>query len=323
VDRARLAGTGFALLSAASFGVMPVLTKVVYADGAGTVGVLSVRFTLAAVALLGLARLRRERLPTGRTLVGLLLLGGVGYVTESLTYFLALERISASLTALLLYFYPALVVLLSAVLTRRSPRPLALACVVAATAGTALTVGRLEGGQSSGVLLGLASALSYSVYIVVSSRVGAGTGAFATSAVVMAGAAVVYDVLAVASGARLPHSPTAWSALVGVALVGTVVAVTAFFAALRRLGPGDTAVVSTAEPVVSVAVAALVLGERLGPLQACGAVLVLLAVVVLARLDPAQAGGATDAAGAADPARAGSRRSRRGASSSAAASNQA
>jgi drug/metabolite transporter (DMT)-like permease len=317
VDGGRLAGTGFALLSAGSFGVMPVLTKVVYADGAATVGVLSVRFTLAAATLLLLARLRGERLPTGRTLVGLLLLGGVGYVTESLAYFLALERISASLTALLLYFYPALVVLLSAVLARRAPRPVALVCVGAATAGTALTVGRIEGGQSSGVLLGLAAALSYSVYIVVSSRVGAGTGPFATSAVVMAGAAVVYDVLAVATGARLPHSPTAWSALVGVALVGTVVAVTAFFAALRRLGPGDTAVVSTVEPVVSVVVAALVLGERLGPLQACGAALVLAAVVVLARLDPAQAGGA------ADPARAGSRRSRRGASSSAAASNQA
>jgi drug/metabolite transporter (DMT)-like permease len=95
-----------------------------------------------------------------------------------------------------------------------------------------------------------------------------------------------YDVLAVSTGAALPRSTAGWSALVAVALVGTVVAVAAFFAALERLGPADTSVVSTAEPVVSVLVAALVLGERLGPLQVVGGVLVLVAVVVLARLSP-------------------------------------
>ena len=44
---------------------------------------------------------------------------------------------------------------------------------------------------------------------------------------------------------------------------------------------------STVEPVVSVAVAGLVLGERLLPLQVTGGVVVLLAVGVLARLRPA------------------------------------
>lgn len=282
----RLAGVGLALLSASAFGVMPVLTKVVYDDGVGPYGVLSVRFTLGALVLLALARARGERLARGRALVPLLVLGGVGYALQSLCYFSALERVSASLTALLLYFYPALVVVLTAVLVRRAPSRTALVCVVVATAGTALTVGPLEGGQVTGVLLGLAAALVYAVYIVLSSRVVSGTGHFATSAVVMGGAAVSYDVLAVSTRAALPRSAGGWSALVAVALVGTVVAVAAFFAALERLGPADTSVVSTAEPVVSVLVAALVLGERLGPLQAAGGVLVLAAVVVLARLVP-------------------------------------
>lgn len=286
MDRTRLVGVALALLSAASFGVMPVLTKVVYDDGAGFAGVLSVRFTLAALVLLVLARLRGEVLPRGRTLLALLALGGLGYALQALCYFLALERISASLTALLLYCHPAVVVLLAALLTRQAPRRTAVVCVVVATAGTALTIGPVQGGQTSGVLLGLSAALVYSVYIVVSSRTVSGTGPLATSSVVLAGAAVVYDVFAVSTSARLPGSLPAWAALVGVALVGTVVAVAAFFAALARLGPGDTAVVSTAEPVVSVGVAALALGERLGPVQVAGGVLVLVAVVVLARLSP-------------------------------------
>lgn len=63
--RRRLLGVGFALLSAACFGVMPVLTKIVYADGAQPVGVLAVRFTLAALILLALARLRGTRCHAG------------------------------------------------------------------------------------------------------------------------------------------------------------------------------------------------------------------------------------------------------------------
>lgn len=286
MDRTRALGVGLALLSAGSFGVMPVLTKVVYDDGADVFGVLSVRFTVAAGVLLALALLRGEALPRGRTLLALMLLGGVGYVVESLCYFLALERISAGLTALLLYFYPAVVVLLTAVLVRRLPRPTALACVAVATVGTALTLGPLGGGQLTGVLLGLAAAGTYALYIVLSSRVTSGTGPFATSAVVMGSCALVYDLLAVSTGADLPRRASAWLALLLVALVGTVVAVAAFFAALERLGPADTSVISTFEPVVSVAVAAAALGERLGPLQVAGGVLVVLAVLVLARLQP-------------------------------------
>ena len=284
-DDRRVLGIVLALTSAASFGVMPVLTKVVYDDGAEPVGVLAVRFAIAAVVLQVLARTRREVRPTGRTLALLAGLGGIGYVGQALCYFFALERISAGLTSLLLYVYPALVVVLGAVVLRDRPRPLAVGCVVVATLGTALTIGPVAGGQISGVLLGLAAALVYAVYILVSSRV-TDVGPFATAAWVLTASAVVMGVLALATVPRLPSSATAWLALVGVALIGTVVAVTTFFAALALLGPSDTAVVSTVEPVVSIAVAGLVLGERLGSLQLAGGVVVLLAVGVLARTRP-------------------------------------
>ena len=284
-DDRRVLGIVLALTSAASFGVMPVLTKVVYDDGAEPVGVLAVRFAIAAVVLQVLARTRREVRPTDRTLALLAGLGGIGYVGQALCYFFALERISAGLTSLLLYVYPALVVVLGAVVLRDRPRPLAVGCVVVATLGTAFTIGPVAGGQSSGVLLGLAAALVYAVYILVSSRV-TDVGPFATAAWVLTASAVVMGVLALATGPRLPSSATAWLALVGVALIGTVVAVTTFFAALALLGPSDTAVVSTVEPVVSFAVAGIVLGERLGSLQLAGGVVVLLAVGVLARTRP-------------------------------------
>src|SRR5689334_6338563 len=265
---------------------MPVLTKVVYDDGVGPLGVLSVRFTLAAIVLLVLARLRGEAMPRGRQLRALVLLGGVGYVLESLCYFSALERISAGLTALLLYVYPALVVVLSAVLLHQRPRPALVIAVATAFLGTLLTIGPAAGGEAVGVLLGLGAAASYAIYIVISSRETAGVGPFVTAGVIMASCGVVYDVLAVAAGAPLPHTPRAWLALLTVALVCTVIAVAAFFGALALLGPSDTAVVSTLEPVVSVLAAAAFLGERLSAVQVAGGVLVLAAVTVITRLAP-------------------------------------
>ncbi len=285
--RRRLLGVGLALISAASFGVMPVLTKVVYDDGADPIGVLAVRFAIAAAVLLALAKVRREPLPTGRPRTMLLALGGIGYVGMSLCYFFALERISAGLTSLLLYFYPALVVVLGALLMRDRPRPVALAAVAVATVGTVLTIGPVGGGQRLGIALGLGSALVYATYILVSSRVH-GVGPFAMSATVLLAGAGVMGVLALITRPQLPSETGAWLALAGVALVGGVVAVTAFFAALALLGPSDTAVISTVEPVVSIGVAALVLGERLGAVQVAGGVVVLLAVVVLARLRPVE-----------------------------------
>jgi drug/metabolite transporter (DMT)-like permease len=280
--RRRLTGVALALVSAAGFGVMPVLGKVAYDDGAEPVGVLAVRFALAAAALLVLARLLGQPLPRDRRLGALALLGGVGYVGQALCYFFALERISAGLTSLLLYVFPALVVVLSALLLRERPRPLQAGCVALALAGTALTIGPVSGGQGSGVALGLGAALVYAVYIVASSRV-TGVGAVAMAAVVLGAAAVTTGGLAAVARPALPSSATAWLALVGVALLGTVVAVTAFFGALALLGPSDAAVLSTVEPVVSVAVAGLVLGERLSSTQVAGGAVVLLAVAVLAR----------------------------------------
>ena len=109
-------------------------------------------------------------------------------------------------------------------------------------------------------------------------------GALATAATVLSAAAVSTSLLDALTRPALPQTAPGWLALVAVALVCADVVVTTFFGALALLGPSDTSVVSTVEPVVSVAVAGLVLGERLSPLQVAGGAVVLLAVATLARL---------------------------------------
>jgi len=65
--------------------------------------------------------------------------------------------------------------------------------------------------------------------------------------------------------------------------LSTVVAMITFFAGMARLGAADAATLSTLEPVVTVLLAALFLGEEVGGWQLAGGAIILTAVIVLAR----------------------------------------
>ncbi|MGH8803029.1 MAG: EamA family transporter, partial [Casimicrobiaceae bacterium] len=67
------------------------------------------------------------------------------------------------------------------------------------------------------------------------------------------------------------------------ALVSTVVAITLFFAGLARVCATRAATLSTVEPIVTVVLGALILDERITPVQVGGGALILAAVWMLAR----------------------------------------
>ena len=57
----------------------------------------------------------------------------------------------------------------------------------------------------------------------------------------------------------------------------------AFFAGLKRVGPATASIASTLEPVVTVFLAWLLLGETLAPAQIAGGAIVLASAALLAR----------------------------------------
>jgi drug/metabolite transporter (DMT)-like permease len=271
------------VLSGAAFGALAIFAKIAYDHGADPISVLFVRFLIAGACMVGIMRVRRQQLPRGRLLLALVLLGGVGYVVESLAYFVALTMASAALVALLLYVYPAIVTVLAALLLRQRMTPLKITAVVVALAGTALTIGRAGGGEPLGIVLGLLSAVAYALYILCSSQVAPRAGALPSATVVMLSAAVVFGVIVVVRGASFPTAPAGWAAIVALALVSTVVAIVAFFAGLERIGPAEASTISTVEPVVTVALAAAILGESITVQQIAGGAMILTAVLLLAR----------------------------------------
>lgn len=269
--------------SAAGFGAMAIFARQAYADGADVTAVLFLRFAIASVVMTALMLLGRRRWPRGRNLLILAVMGGVGYVGQSFAFFSALNYASAGLVALLLYLYPFLVTALGAIFLGERLSAGRFLAVLAALAGTALTLGGGIAGQPLGVALGVGAALIYSVYILVGSRVLATEDALAAATVVMIAAAFVFGGLSLLGAPRFPSGPAGWVAVVAIALVSTVVAMVGFFAGIRLLGAADAATLSTLEPVVTIVLAAILLDEPMLPQQLLGGAIILAAVVWLTR----------------------------------------
>lgn len=280
-------GVALCLLSAAGFGAIAVLTKLAYAAGARPLPLLTVRFALAATilwVLLACSRRARPTLRPSRRLAGAGLGLGALYALESGFFYAALGRGSATAVELLLFTYPALVVVGARVLGREELSGRRLGAVALASAGIALLL--LGGGAGAGAVapaaatLGLAGALAYATYVLAVDRLGPAAGpALLLPALLCTGATVCFAVAAAATDElSLPPRIAPWGWALLLALIGTALPIAAFVAAVGRLGPGRASIVSTIEPAVTAMLAFFVLGDRLGPLQLTGGALLVLAV---------------------------------------------
>jgi len=237
-----------------------------------------------AAVLLRTGRWRALRGLSRRVVLTGLALGAAGYSLQSGLYFAAIGRLDVSLVALLLYTYPAFVTIAALALGRLAPSPRIAAALTLASAGLVLVLVAAGTGafDVTGALMAIGASLTYTTYILVSDGIVGAVDPFALALLVLTGATVSFSVAGLATGSidfALPAE--AWLWLVLIALVSTVVAVSAFFAGLRRVGPSEAAILSTFEPPVTVALAFAVLGERLSVVQLAGGALVLAAVVLL------------------------------------------
>jgi drug/metabolite transporter (DMT)-like permease len=278
----RLTGILLIAISAASFGTLAIFGRFLYADGMDTFTMLFLRFSLAAAFMALILLLRRERFPREKVFLQLVGMGALGYVGQSFSYLSAIKYASAGLVALLLYLYPMFVFILSVIVLREKVTSLKVIALVLALLGTALTVDP-KGGQLTGILLAIAAALIYSVYIIVGTNVMKHVSPVQSSLVIFASAGVVYGILMAVNGIHLPTSGTGWLGIAGIVLVATVIPVAAFLAGLERIGPTNAAMLSTLEPVVTVLLAGLLFGERLGTVTILGGCLILVAVILLTR----------------------------------------
>ena len=310
MDRRRAIGVALILVSACGFGSGALFAKPVYATGVGWLVLMPWRFLIGAGlawAWLLLSPQRRHGLRRlDRRLAVTSLALGVLYVGNSGTYYAGLESVDVSLAALIVYIYPALVAVLSLRIGRQLEGARAWVALAIALAGVGLTVGGIDAAKApplGPLLLVVASPVIYAVWIVLAARLSgerretpdakevpdgsgaadAGASASAATALMMTATGTVYWLAAIVT--RQPVAPAdiptgAWPGLVGIGAFATFLAIQAFYAGAQRIGAAQAALLSTIEPVWTIALAALLLHESLTPPQLAGGALILVAVVV-------------------------------------------
>jgi drug/metabolite transporter (DMT)-like permease len=283
-------GLLFAIGGVLCFSLRPILIKLAYAWSQDPVTLLALRMAFAAPFFVGVAIWTGRRgsvnpLST-RDLSYVVLLGLLSYYAASFLDFLALQYISAGLGRLVLFLYPTIVVLLSAVFLARPMAGRELIALVLTYAGLALVLLHSFDGNRD-VLLGaglaMASSLCYAVYLVAGSQVIARVGSMRFSAYAMVAATVAcllqFVVLRPFGALDVPVQVLGYAATM--AVVSTVIPVFLTAEALRRVGANTVAIVGALGPVSTIALGWIGLEEAMTPLQLAGVGLVLIGVLAV------------------------------------------
>jgi drug/metabolite transporter, DME family len=298
--RSPFLGALIVVVSAAMFGTLGVASRFAYDQGLEPFALVAWRAGVGAIGLwtvIALVR-RPHRIRAGfarldgagrRWLVGAMVLGAA----LNLAAFLSFDHTTVALALLGFYTYPALVAAGSVALGRERLDAGKVVALLLSLGGMAAVVlgGSGEtlapGNNALGIALALAAA-GFQTAFVLTSRSYAALPADQAMGSVLAGSAVValaISLLTVGPAAlALPlASPSLLALLVLVGLFAAALPSVMFLTGIRWIGGVRTGILMLFEPVVGVALAAVLLAEGLTIVQALGGVTILLAALIVQR----------------------------------------
>lgn len=278
----------FVLVSAACFGTLAVLTVLAYEAGGRPLPLLAWRFAIAAALMAGFLSWKRPRELAGglRNLHRYAALSLTGYGAASICFFFALGHAPASVVTVLLYTYPAIVSAVAALLFKERLTRRRVAALLVTFLGCALVAGAFDARTTvalPGILLGLGAAAGYSAFNLLSARMIGRSSRLVLMTYTFGLSALGVGAVTLLAGESLSPagwSPRLWMLLAAIIAVPTFAAVVLYLEGVRALGAPRAAIASTAEPAFTIALAAVVLGERLSLTQSAGALLVIAGIAI-------------------------------------------
>lgn len=273
-------GVLMVFVASAGFGTLAIFGKYAEVAGLNTTTLLTYRFALGTVFLwAGLALWGRARRLRGRRLriaLGL----GILYAMFSMLFFWGLLFVPAGVAAIAFYTYPVLVYLLSmTLLDERLTRRRLVALIIAITGVILITGGNTADVNLLGVALVILAAAGFAFYIV-----GSRAALASIEADLLAGTALIATTIsfllfgAISGRLSIPGGTDQWLIIVGIAAVGTAVPLFLYVSGLDRIEASRAAIISTSEPVVTVALGIALLDELLTLPLVAGGGLVLVGV---------------------------------------------
>jgi drug/metabolite transporter, DME family len=235
---------------------------------------------------------RRLRIPAA-DFARLSVLGVFGVAASNYFYYLAIQKTNVATAIILQYTAPVWVLLYMVVRGLQRPTLQRLAGVALALGGIAMVIGIFGAGglrlNVPGVAAALVAALSFAFYNVGGHNILARYDQWTVLLYTTFTAALFWMVINPPGRIlALHYSGAQWVFLFVFSVLSLLVPFSFYFAGLQYLEPTRAIIVSCLEPVFSIVIAAIALGEVLRPLQAVGILMVLGAILVVQTAEPKQ-----------------------------------
>jgi drug/metabolite transporter (DMT)-like permease len=274
------------LIGASSYGLLSSFIKMAYDQGFTDGQITPAQMTMGAlfVWLLILFHKKSWVNPFKGPWIKLGLIGIFGLSLTTVFYNIALEELDASLSIILLFQFTWMTIAMDCIVKRRLPKRMEGFAIVLILAGTMLAVNVFETnwGELSmlGVLYGLLSALTYSIFLFFTGQVVSSLPPLMNSAIMLTAALPVMYVL---------YPPTVfvhenggmlilWGLLLG--LLGQALPTVTFNIGIPKIGSTLAAMLGSMELPVAILAAYLLIGEPISGLQWGGMALILGGIII-------------------------------------------
>ena len=283
-----LRGVLYAVVSSATFGLIPLFSIPLLQGGMSSPAILFYRFGLAAamMGLIALATRRPLRITWPQT--GTLLLLGAMYSVTALGLLRSYTYIPSSVATTINFLYPLGVAIVMTLFFREKNSVWLLVAILISLVGVALlSWGDIGGPQSDRAIVGVglarATVLTYTIYIVSvkKSRISRLDPMIQAFYVLLFSACFFLVYALSTTGAPLPGKWHLWQNLLLLALAPTVVSNLTLVLAIKEIGSTMTSILGSMEPLTAVLVGVLHFGEKFGLDSASGLILIITAVIIV------------------------------------------
>ena len=274
-------GLILAAVASSSFGIVITLTRVAYNGGVSPGAAMEIRYLVAIAVMSAILLARGRSLRPPRALYGPLFRVALTNIGVTFGYMTSILFIPVSLATVVFYTYPLMVIAIAPMVHGQRLGWRHFGAFGLAFAGLALALGpSIEALDWRGVALALFAAVSAATVFMISPKVVHSYHALGVTLYSnLIGACIIPLFLPILGGLVLPETSSGWLGLSGLCVL-YVGAILSMFAALHAAGAVPTSLIFNLEPVVAIVAAAILLGERLMPVQMGGVALVIGALML-------------------------------------------
>lgn len=279
----KVKGYILAIISSASFGLIPAFILPVKQVSFSMDVTLFYRFFFSAIMLLGILFFRKENWRIKIREVGILCILGLLYALSTELLFVGYDYLSAGIASTIFFVYPMLVAIIMFFMYEEKLSGKGILSLVLATLGV-MVLSFNEGSFTfnfKGLGIVLLAALSYGLYIIIVNKARLKVSGFKLTFYSMFFTSLYYLIKAFIWGESLilPKTEMYFNFAL-FAFVTTVVSGLSLVYAIKHIGSTPTAILGALEPIVAVLVSVISFGEHFSFNLAIGIVLIIVGVVL-------------------------------------------